>query len=150
MATILPPSPSASLAPSGTLTPSSTTYYVDAPTGTIGGTLVVGGGGIVKVGGSSVNQQPQRRQPRVYPQQAPPRLIHIEYRMSHDAPTGRITLAGSIGEAFTPGAARLSPVDVLELKRRFRLVYQQPDAEQTEQPIELSRDLLAPFIGVNP
>lgn len=169
MPTILPLAPSASLEPSGALAPSSSTTYIDAPAGTlpltgsqtstyqraveyidapighIGGTLVIGGGGIVKVGGTSVNQEPQRRQPRHYqPQQAPPKLIHISYQVGHDAPTGRITLGGTISEAYTPGAARLSPADVRELERRFRLVYPQPD---TEPASELSR-ILEPFLGV--
>ncbi len=146
MPTILPLAPTASLAPSSTLEPSGSTTYVDAPTGQIGGTLVVGGGGIVKVGGTSVNQEPQRRQPRHYPQQAPPRLIHISYQVGHDAPTGRILLDGAAGETFVPGAERLSPVSVLELERRFRLVYPQPDEEPSSS---LSR-ALEPFIGAKP
>ncbi len=150
MATILPPAPSASLAPSSTLEPSSSTTYIDAPIGQIGGTLVVGGGGIVKVGGTSVNQQPERR-PRVYPQQAPPRLIHISYQVGHDAPTGTLRLSGTLGETFVPGASRLSPTDVRELERRFQLIYPQPDAEPVdEQPYAGLSRVLEPFIGAKP
>ncbi len=145
MSTTYPPMPSESLAPSSLLTPSSTTTYIDAPVGTLGGTTVIGAGGIVKVGGTSVNQEPQRKQ-RYYPQQAPPRLIHISYQVGHDAPTGRIMLDGAAGETFVPGAERLSPVSVLELERRFRLVYPQPDEEPSS---ELSR-VLEPFIGAKP
>ena len=158
MPTILPLAPSASLQPDGALAPSSSTTYIDAPAGSlplagsqtstytraieyidapvghIGGTLVVGGGGIVKVGGTSVNQEPQRRQPRHYqPQQAPPKLIHIEYQVGHDAPTGRIQLGGTTSEELVESLEYTTPrnigdptiQDVLAAQRRARRIIRQ-------------------------
>lgn len=132
MPTILPLAPSATLAPGSALKPEGETIYTDAPLGQIGGTLVVGGGGMVKVGGTSVNQQPQR-QPRTYPQQAPPRLIHIEYHVAHDAPTGQLSLSGSISEELVESleyaASRYAgdPTiqDVLAAQRHARRIIRQ-------------------------
>ncbi len=144
MATILPLAPSASLAPSGLLEPEGETIYTDAPTGVIGGTLVIGGGGIVKVGGTSVNQQPQRRQPRVYPQQAPPRLIHIEYRAGHDAPTGRISLSGTLSEQYKA----IPQHDIRDVERLIRSLYPGGGSLATAATKPAStRELLEPFTG---
>ncbi len=119
--------------PSGTIivtgTATNLLAYNDTMTGHIGGTIVVGGGGQRVIGsGSNVNQQPERR-PRHYPQQQPPRLIHIEYHLSHDAPHGQVPIGGTISENTTlggyqhaagRGSGEPTQVDVLNAQQRLR------------------------------